>query len=376
MFHRGERVAVISSAQTQLRPAWREYQHVDLISEAVSKCLKGTGLTMEDVDFVIDSGSDVLDGRSISNCGFLGAMGAHLKEESRVEEDGLWSALYAATKIASGSGSVGLVVAYSKPSEGSLSAFYATQCEPFLQRPVGFGHEAASGLQAQSYLAHSGTSEEVLAEVVAAEWAKAAEQGTVEVDAAPSAQDVLASRSVATPLRELQFSRPVDGAVAILLANKEVADRVTTTPVWISGIGTAMDQHAFARRERSALPACEAAAKMAYKRAGIQDPTELSLAEVTGTTVTNQLMVLEALGLAAKGQGASLYDGEAKIAINPSGGSLPADPVMATGLVRMAEASRQLTGLVAHAPAGAQSAVVHGAGGIGMQNHCVFTLEV
>src|SRR4030081_1326455 len=108
------RVAVVSSAQTELRTAWSGAHNIDLISAVVSNVFKGTGLTLDDVDFVFDSGSDVLDGRSISNCGFLGAMGAHHKEESRVEEDGLWSLMYAANKIASGSASVGLVVAYSK----------------------------------------------------------------------------------------------------------------------------------------------------------------------------------------------------------------------------------------------------------------------
>lgn len=80
-----------------------------------SKALTATGMTIDDVAFIIDSGSDILDGRSISNCGFLGAMGAQGKEESRVEDDGLWSALYAVMKIASGSADVGLVLAYSKP---------------------------------------------------------------------------------------------------------------------------------------------------------------------------------------------------------------------------------------------------------------------
>ena len=101
------RVALISSAQTELRPAWNGAQHVDLISAVVSEIFKGTGLGLQDVDFVIDSGSDILDGRSISNCGFLGAMGAHHKEESRVEDDGLWAALYGVTKIASGASGVG-----------------------------------------------------------------------------------------------------------------------------------------------------------------------------------------------------------------------------------------------------------------------------
>src|SRR5690606_34168015 len=118
------RVAVVGSAQTVLTGSRPESQHVDLISDVVSRTLSGTGVRLEDVDFVIDSGSDFLDGRSISNCGFLGAMGAHHKEESRVEEDGLWALTYAANKIAGGSASIGLVIAYSKPSESDVRDFW------------------------------------------------------------------------------------------------------------------------------------------------------------------------------------------------------------------------------------------------------------
>src|SRR5271167_2980993 len=96
------RVAIVACAQTELRAAWSNAQHIDLISSTVSGLLKGSGIALADVDFIIDSGSDVLDGRSISNCGFLGAMGAHHKEESRVEEDGLWGLMYAWQKILSG----------------------------------------------------------------------------------------------------------------------------------------------------------------------------------------------------------------------------------------------------------------------------------
>ena len=44
------RVAVVASAQTQLRTAWPDRQHVDLISEAVVAVLKGSGIRLEDVD--------------------------------------------------------------------------------------------------------------------------------------------------------------------------------------------------------------------------------------------------------------------------------------------------------------------------------------
>ena len=370
------RVAVVASAQTKFRPSWDNRQHVDLISEAVVAALKGSGLRIEDVDFVIDSGSDILDGRSISNCGFLGAMGAHHKEESRVEEDGLWAALYGATKIGSGSAEVGLVLAYSKPSESDVSAFYATQCEPFYQRPVGFDQAAASGFQAQSYLAKHSLDEEIFADVVAHDWASAAANPVVETGSVPGVAEVRASDPVAHPLRELELSRPVDGAVALVLTSRRVAEQVCPDPVWITGIGTAMDQHSFARRERDSLPACRVAAEAAYKRAGLENPAGVSLAEVSASSAATQLMVLEALGLAEDGAASRLYSDGSDVAINPSGGSLPADPIMATGLARLSEASLQLADRVDHAPPGATSAIVHGAGGVGMQNHCVFTLEV
>jgi acetyl-CoA C-acetyltransferase len=374
--HSSNRVAVVASAQTQLRTAWPDRQHVDLISEAVVGVLRGSGLRLEDVDFVIDSGSDILDGRSISNCGFLGAMGAHHKEESRVEEDGLWAALYAATKIASGSAEVGLVVAYSKPSESDVTAFYSTQCEPFFQRPVGFDHAAASGIQAQLYLDQTDAIESSFAHVVAHDWANAVGNPWVATDGAPTLDEIRSSDLLATPLRQLDFSRQVDGAVAVLVVSQRIAAKMNVDPVWITGIGAAMDQHAFALREHAALPACEVAARTAYGRAGMSDPKRASLVETGASSVVGELMVLEALGLAEQGHGADLFVDGSDIALNPSGGSLPADPIMATGLVRLSEAALQLAGRVDHAPSGATSAIVHGAGGIGLQNHCVFTLEV
>lgn len=368
------RVAVVASAQTELRPAWSNAQHIDLISSVVTSVFKGAGLTLDDVDFVIDSGSDVLDGRSISNCGFLGALGAHHKEEARVEEDGLWAALYGVNKIRSGASSVGLIVAYSKPSESSVDAYWASQCEPFYQRPVGFGQRAAIGIQAQRYFTAHGVSARDLADLVATRWTAAAANGSVEIGQAPDAEAVLASADAALPLTELMLSRPIDGAVAVLIAREDIARRLNTAPVFVTGMGTSMDTHAFAARAPGKLASCEAAAAMAYKKAGWAG-VEVDVAEVSAASVVNELMVIEALGLAAPGAGlAAANDG--KVAINKSGGALPADPIMATGLVRLAQAARQLSGPGIYGLTAPKRAVVHGAGGVGMQNNCVFTLEV
>lgn len=362
-------VAIVASAQTELRTAWADAQHIDLISAVVSSVFKGTGLTLDDVDFVIDSGSDVLDGRSISNCGFLGALGAHHKEEARVEEDGLWAAQYGVNKIRSGASSVGLIVAYSKPSESNVEAYWASQCEPFYQRPVGFGQRAANGIQAQRYLANHRTRENDLAELVAHRWADAAKNGNVEIDALPDADAVLASGGGSAPLTGLMLARPVDGAIAVLLATEPIARRTSRAPVIVTGMGSSMSGHAFATRNKNGLVACEAAAAMARRNAGWGDVTP-DIAEVSASSIISELMVIEALGLAQPGHGMEAAS-DGKITINRSGGALPADPIMATGLVRLAQAAQQMS-----AAGDLKRGIVHGAGGVAMQNNCVFTLEV
>lgn len=368
-------VAVLASAQTEFRPEWGDAQHIDLISSVVLNVFKGTGLSIDDVDFVIDSGSDVLDGRSISNCGFLGALGAHHKEEARVEEDGLWSALYGVNKIRSGASSIGLIVAYSKPSESrDIEAYWASQCEPFYQRPVGFAQRAANGIMAQRYLAQHGVSDQALAEIVAQRWTDAASFGNVAMDSIPDAAAVLGSGDAATPLTELMLARPVDGAVAVLIGSEEIARRGSSNPVFVTGMGSSMDSHAFATRDRNRIKACETAAAMAYKKAG-WSAKDADIAEVSSSSVVGELLALEGLGLAGAGKGLDAAMG-GKVCTNRSGGALPADPIMATGLARLANAARQLSRPDVYGLGSPTRGIVHGAGGVAMQNNCVFTLEV
>jgi acetyl-CoA C-acetyltransferase len=365
-----ERVAVVSSAQTELRPVWGGAQHIDLISAVVAEVFKGTGLTLDDVDFVFDSGSDVLDGRSISNCGFLGAMGAHHKEESRVEEDGLWAAHYGVTKIAAGAARVGLIIAYSKPSEAEVDKFYSSQVEPFFQRPVGFGQAAACGLQAQAWMADSGITRDDLATLTARRWGAAAARRRVQIDSVPDAAAVAAAPMVAAPLSLLMMARPVDGAVAVLISSADIARRASRSPVWITGAGTSADRHAFASRSRGKLDACAAATAMARRFAGWSD-AHVDVAEVSGASAAAELMVLEHTGVATP---VDAIHGDNRI--NLSGGTLPADPIMASGLVRLAEASRQLAFPEEYGLKSPRRALAHGSGGVGMQTHCVMALEV
>jgi len=366
-------VAVVNSAQTRFVPAWSDRQHVDLITEAVAAALKGTGLRMDDVDFVIDSGSDFLDGRSISNCGFLGSMGANHKEESRVEEDGLWSLCYAADKIASGSASVGLVVAYSKPSESEVRSFWTSLLEPFTQRPTGLDHVSAAGLTAQRYLERADLKAEELREVTRARWAAA--ERNPWIDTTSTEPEDYWDETVASPLRRADLARPMDGAVAVLLARAEVAGQVTGRPVWITGQGSAIDEHFYAARAPHSLPACTVAARQAFERAGVAGVSDLDLVETSATSSVGELMVLEALGVTDPYQGIRAFRDGGLVEVNPSGGALPADVIMASGLARLHEAAARLAGRTDFTASNVRTALAHGTGGFAMQNHCVVTME-
>jgi acetyl-CoA C-acetyltransferase len=170
------------------------------------------------------------------------------------------------------------------------------------------------------------------------------------------------------------LARPVDGAVAIVLANAQVARRISHQPVWVKGIGAAMDSSVFAMRDAQ-LDVCRRAAQNAYARAGLS-PSQMDLAETSATSAAAELMTLEALGLAEPGRAIDLFRQGRDATINASGGALPANPIMATGLVRLSEAAQLLWGQRSSAARGSRRALVHASSGIAAQSHCVFVVEV
>lgn len=256
-----------------------------------------------------------------------------------------------------------------------MSAYYNTLVEPFYHRPVGLDQYSAAGLQANQYLDSTGLSAEVFGRIAARDWERAVANPRVQTPQRVGPTEVADSAVVAEPLHEREIARPLDGAVAVLLATESVARRAAVRPVWITGLGSAIDAHLLTERTPARFDAGAIAARAAYRMAGVDDPLTFDIAEVSAASAAAELMTLEALGLAEHGKADALYEDTAPIDVNPSGGAIPADPIMATGLVRLAEASGLLGGWAPGADSTARSAIVHGAGGVGMQNHCVVTLE-
>jgi acetyl-CoA C-acetyltransferase len=195
-----------------------------------------------------------------------------------------------------------------------------------------------------------------------------------------SVNEVLGSKVLCDPIRELMMSPVSDGACAVIIASEEKAREICSKPVWIEGVGSCQDAYIRDRDLRS-LESLKTAARTAYKMAGVKEPAaELDVVELSEKFAHEELMAYESLGLCREGEGKRLIEKgttgkEGKIPVNPSGGALGADPVCATGLVRVIEAAKQIRGEAEGCQVpNVRRALAHGQFGMCAQKNMVYVL--
>lgn len=375
------RVAIVGYAQSHHQHNMQKTRE-DMVFEVCKGALRNAGITREDLETVITSSTDFLDGRTISSV-FIGmAAGAFLKDESKVEEDGTLALYYALMRILAGTHEVALVVAHTQGSTMNVHQVSYYTLDPLFDRQIGVLNDvAAAALQANMYMRNHGVSEQHLAMVSVKNIVNAAANPSAHRNM-PNAtvEEVMASKVFYHPIRELMMSPVSDGACALVLASEEKAKKITDKPVWIEGVGTCQDPY-LRDRNLQKLESLRTAVTTAYKMAGIKDPTsELDVAEISERFAHEELMIYEALGICGDGEGKKLIEkgttGKGgKLPVNPSGGALGADPVCATGLIRVVEAAKQIRGEATdYQVPNVRRALAHGQFGICAQKNTVFIL--
>lgn len=376
------RVAIVGFAQSRHQYDMQQTRE-DMVFEVCREALRHAGILREELDTVVTASTDYLDGRTISNVFLSMAVGAYLKDESKVEEDGAFALFYALMRILSGAHDIALVEAHTQGSTFNPHQVSFYTLDPLFDRQVGILNDvAAAGLQARAYLDRFGAREEHLAAVAVKNLRNAALNPHAHRKMADlTLEEVLDSKPYYDPIRELTMSPVSDGAAAVILAAEEKAREITDQPVWIEGVGFAADAYLRDRGDLSRLTSLHKAAAKAYEMAGIRDPlNELDLAEVSERYAHEELMIYEALGLCREGKGPALLENGVTAAhgefpVNLSGGALAADPVCATGLVRVIEAAKQIRGEAgAYQVPGACRALAHGQFGICAQKNAVLIL--
>ncbi|MEW6200374.1 MAG: thiolase family protein [bacterium] len=379
-----EKVAIVGWGQSRFEGDKKDIHLGELIYETVRQALADTGLEIGDIDTVIGASCDVVDGRSISNVFTAEAMGAFLKEESKVEEDGAYAALYAYMRLLTGPFQTAMVVSHGKISESSPQTYSGLICDPFLLRPLGIEAITSSALQACSYMTKYGITEEQAAKVAVKNRKNGLKNLNAQIKKEITVADVMSSPVLASPIKKYDASPITDGCAVAILATKKRAKKITDTPVWIKGVGYDQGLYYPGYSPLHKLESCEIAAKKAYKAAKIKNPTEeIDCAEVYEPFSFYELMLYEALGLCGEGEGGKLIDEGTtefggSLPVNTSGGAMCANPIMSTGLVRVIETAMQLSGKAGehqlkNKP---KTALAHSTSGLCMQSSIVYVLGV
>ncbi|MBI2864181.1 MAG: thiolase family protein [Chloroflexi bacterium] len=382
-----EKVGIVAQAQTKYEPLKEGVDLSEMIFDVVKQVREQTGLkfTLDGtgIDSTVTCSQDLWDGRTISGMFASDVAGAHLRPEEKVAGNGVSAAAYGCMQILSGHYDVVLMVAWCRESITNGRLVEWMSMEPFVHRMLGMDFCAAAALQARRYMDKYSVTPEDCARVVVRAHSNARNNPYAQSPRKLSVEDVLKSKELASPIRELDAKPTSDGACAIILAREDKAKKITSNPIWIKGFGSCYDAHMPGDRDLAKCDALVSAARQAYKEAGIKDPAkEISLAEISASYAYQELMYTEGLGLCGEGEAKELLakgvtDMGGRLPVNPSGGSLVGNPVTVDGAVRVAEAFLQLSNQAgARQVPGARVAVAHGVDGACGQLHNVMVLGI
>jgi len=347
------RVAIVGVGYSDFRPATPDVAFHEMMFEAAVKAYEDAGVNpRKDIDSFIACSEDYWEGFSIFDEFVPDQLGAVLKPVCTISADGMYGVINAYLQIRTGAFDIVAVEAHSKASDiVNMWHVMAFAFDPIINRPLKMHPYVIAGLEMMKFLKDSGNTEEHCAMVVAKNKKNAMKTPYASYGSIISPEDVLTSETLFHPLKKLDASEFVDGAVVIVLAAEEVARKLTDTPIWIKGVGWCTDTPWLEFRDWSRAVYAEMAAEMAYKMARIHEPAkQIDFAEIDDKFSYKELQHMEALRLCRKGEagllveeGVTERDGD--LPVNPSGGFLGVgNPLEAGGLVKILEAVLQLRG--------------------------------
>ncbi|MET9917619.1 thiolase domain-containing protein [Streptomyces sp. NPDC006435] len=314
-------VAIVAFAQTDHLRRTDELSEVEMLMPVLHRVLDATGLRAGDIGFTCSGSSDYLAGRAFSFTMALDGVGAHPPiSESHVEMDGAWALYEAWVKIRTGQADTALVYSYGKSSPGELRDVLTRQLDPYYVGPLWPDSVALAALQAQALIDAGDTDEAALAAIAARNRAAAADNPHAQL-----AGRVPAGDYVVRPLRTGDCAPIGDGAAAVILAAGDTARRLCPRPAWIRGIDHRIEAHGLGVRELTGSPST----RLAATRAGFFE-RPVDTAELHAPFTSQEVVLRKALEL------------DDDVAVNPSGGALAANPVMAAGLIRLGEAAARI----------------------------------
>lgn len=348
-------VAIVSVAQSVHRRAVEELNEVEMIQPVIRQALDQVGVkgVSGEIDFTCSGSSDYLAGQAFSFVMTLDAVGAWPPiVESHVEMDGAWALYEAWVKIQTGHADTALVYSYGKSSPGDLPHVLSRQLDPYYYGPLWPDSIALAGLQARAMLDAGMITEAEMAEIAHRSRQSALDNPYAQLKGSAPVDELLGAGYISDPLRRHDCAPISDGGIAVILAAGDRATQWAKRPAYIRGIDHRIDSHNLGARDLTVAPSIAIAGEKAGVAGG-----KVDVAELHAPFTHQEKLISNALGLGAD------------VAINPSGGALAANPMMAAGLIRLGEvAQRIMDGTV-------DRGVAHATSGHCLQQNLVAVLE-
>ncbi len=346
-------VAIIGVGWAGSKSCTPDLSFQEMVYEAAVKAYADANVNPQvDVDAFISADEDYWAGYSIFEEYVPDQLGAVLKPTWHITGDGLHALINAYMMIRSNLFEVVVVESHSKASDIlSYAGIIQHATDPVYVKPLGGHPFYIAGLEMRRYLYETGVSEEQCAQVVVKNKRNAIFNPNAAYPAELTVEDVLNSPYVFSPLKALEVSSTAEGAIVMVLASGDVARRLTDVPIWVRGVGWAIDTPNLDGRDWGRAVYVEVAADMAYKMAGITNPRrQIHVAEVDDKFSYKELQHVEALRLCTRGEAGELLEAgsfyvNGELPVNPSGGCLGVGNLLeACGLSRALEVVLQLRG--------------------------------
>ena len=346
-------VAIVGIGFTGFQPLTPGVSYKELMYEAAVKAYEDAGIDPRgDVDSFVTVAEDFIEGTSIFDEYVPDQIGGLLKPNVTIPGEAIHGLATAYMQIASGIVDVVAVEAHSKASNVlTLPYITAYAMDPVLNRPLAANPVFIAGMEMERYLWATGSTREQCAHVVVKNKRNALYNPSAAYGASLEPEDVLASPMLSFPLSEQDTSAHADGAIVVVLASEDVAERLPNDPVWIRGLGWCNDAPSLETRAWGRAIYAENAAKMAYKMAGVRNPMEeIDFAEIDDGYSYKELQHLEALGFCQFGEAGvitaeGVTEPDGYLPVNVSGGSLGCGHLLdASGLRAVMEVVLQLRG--------------------------------
>ena len=345
--------AVLGTGQTHHRAKRTDVSMPGLLREAIDRAMADARVEWADIDAVVlGKAPDLFEGVMMPELFLADSLGATGKPLLRVHTAGSVggsTALVAASLVQAGVHRRVLTVAYEKQSESN--AMWALSIMPPFNMPVGAGAGGYFAPHVRSYIRRSGAPEHVGAIVAAKDRRNGALNPFAHLRQAEiTVESVQASQILWDPIRYDETCPSSDGACAMVLGDEAAGDSVDGGAAWIHATAMRTEPTTFAGRDQVNPQAGRDAAAALWHEAGITDPlSEVDAAEIYVPFSWFEPMWLENLGFMPEGEGWKLTEaGETalggRLPVNPSGGVLSSNPIGASGMLRFAEAAKQVMG--------------------------------